>query len=175
MESLFEIEKNVDYINKIVVDLQDFAKPLKPVLGDINLTVIVQEVIKNRSIPENVTVESSVESQANCFIADATYIRRMLSNLVNNALQAMPDGGKLTLKATREANNIVISVEDTGIGIPEEVKAKLFTPLFTTKSKGQGFGLAVVKRMTEAMGGYTSFDSQVGKGTRFTVRLPFKE
>jgi len=174
MESLMEIEKNVDYINKIVVDLQDFAKPLKPVLGDIDLTAVIQEVIKNRNIPENIKVESQVDPKANCFIADTTYIRRMLSNLVNNAVQAMPNGGKLTIAATCESDKAVISVQDTGTGIPEEAKGKLFTPLFTTKSKGQGFGLAVVKRMSEALGGNVSFDSQPGKGTKFTVQLPLK-
>jgi signal transduction histidine kinase len=63
-------------------------------------------------------------------------------------------------------------VKDTGHGIPEEVKSKLFTPLFTTKSKGQGFGLAVVKRLTEAMGGTVSFESVNGKGAKFAIRLP---
>ncbi len=173
-ESIFEIEKNVDYINKIVVDLQDFAKPLKPVFGTIDLSMIVEEVIKNRIIPEEIAVEYSVDVEANCFVADATYIRRMLSNLVNNAVQAMPAGGKLTLKAKRKADNVIIFVEDTGAGIPEDVKGKLFTPLFTTKSKGQGFGLAVVKRMSEALGGNVTFESQAGAGTRFTVCLPFK-
>jgi PAS domain S-box-containing protein len=174
LESLVEIEKNVDYINKIVVDLQDFAKPLKPILGEIDLKAIIQEVIKNRSIPENIFVQSSVDSKANCFIADSTYIRRMLNNLVNNALQAMPNGGKLTINAVCETESFVITVEDTGMGIPEEVKSKLFTPLFTTKSKGQGFGLAVVKRMSEALGGCVSFESKTGSGTKFIVRLPSK-
>ena len=66
----------------------------------------------------------------------------------------------------------VITVADTGVGIPEEAKNKLFTPLFTTKSKGQGFGLAVVKRMTEALGGTVTFESEEGKGTKFIIRLP---
>ena len=86
----------------------------------------------------------------------------------------MPNGGKLTLYAYQEANDTVITVEDTGLGIPEEVKPKLFTPLFTTKSKGQGFGLAVVKRMTEALEGTVTFESESGKGTVFMVRLPTK-
>jgi signal transduction histidine kinase len=175
LESILEIEKNVDYINKIVVDLQDFAKPLKPLFCSIDLSAIVQDVIKSRVIPENIKVEYNVDPAANCFIADATYVRRMLSNLVNNAMQAMPNGGKLTIKAACEGDSAVIRVEDTGLGIPEEVKAKLFTPLFTTKSKGQGFGLAVVKRMSEALGGSVSFESRPGKGTTFTVRLPFKK
>ena len=84
----------------------------------------------------------------------------------------MPNGGELTLMRTQEASDIVITVQDTGVGIPEEVKPKLFTPLFTTKSKGQGLGLAVVKRMTEALNGTVTFESKEGNGTTFIVRLP---
>ena len=87
----------------------------------------------------------------------------------------MPKGGKLTIHTYKEANDTVLTVKDTGVGIPEAVKGKLFTPMFTTKSKGQGFGLAVIKRMTESLGGTVSFESQEGKGTTFTVRLPPKK
>jgi signal transduction histidine kinase len=86
----------------------------------------------------------------------------------------MPKGGKLTIHAYKEEKDVVISVKDTGSGIPEAVKGKLFTPMFTTKAKGQGFGLPVIKRMTEALGGTVSFESQEGKGTTFTVRFPTK-
>ena len=84
----------------------------------------------------------------------------------------MTNGGKLTIEAAKEGKAVVITVKDTGVGIPQEVKGKLFTPIFTTKSKGQGFGLPVVKRMTEALGGTVTFESQEGKGTTFLVRLP---
>ena len=104
--------------------------------------------------------------------ADPAYLSRMLGNLIANAVQAMPDGGKLTLNATTKNSNTIITVKDTGVGIPDEVKPKLFAPLFTTKSKGQGFGLAVVKRMTEALNGTITLESQQGKGTTFTITLP---
>ena len=87
----------------------------------------------------------------------------------------MPKGGKLTTRANREGKDVVITVKDTGVGIPEAIKGKLFTPMFTTKSKGQGFGLPVIKRMTEALGGTVDFKSQEGEGTTFIVRLPQKK
>jgi two-component system nitrogen regulation sensor histidine kinase NtrY len=92
--------------------------------------------------------------------------------LVSNAVQAMPENGKLVIHSYKEANDVLISVQDTGDGIPDEIKPKLFTPLFTTKSKGQGFGLPVVKRLTEALGGTVSFESENDKGTKFIIRLP---
>ena len=67
---------------------------------------------------------------------------------------------------------VYVTVEDSGVGIPEEVKSKLFVPMFTTKSKGQGFGLAVVKRLVEALSGKIGFESEEGKGSKFIVELP---
>jgi signal transduction histidine kinase len=83
----------------------------------------------------------------------------------------MPNGGKIAVTARNQNSGISISVEDTGEGIPEEFRSKIFTPLMTTKSKGQGFGLAVVKRMTEAQGGTITFESEVGKGTKFNLQF----
>lgn len=113
-----------------------------------------------------------MEDEAREVFVDASYINRIMYNLVTNAVQAMPKGGELTIRAYKEADDTVIAVKDTGVGIPEAVKDKLFTPMFTTKSKRQGFGLAVIKRMTEALAGTVSFESQEGKGTTFTLRLP---
>jgi signal transduction histidine kinase len=85
----------------------------------------------------------------------------------------MPEGGTLTVTGKESIEGKVqLIVEDTGIGIPDNIKPKIFTPLFTTKSRGQGFGLAVCKRVIDAQGGTITFDSHVGKGTKFTVELP---
>jgi signal transduction histidine kinase len=172
LESLDEIEKNIDYINKIVQDLQDFARPLNPNAGEADLKLIIGKLLEKNGLPNNVKVSVKVEDEARKFVADADYLNRILYNLVTNAVQAMPKGGKLTIRAYKKANDVIITVKDTGVGISEAVKGKLFTPMFTTKSKGQGFGLPVVKRMTESLGGTVSFESKEGKGTTFTVRLP---
>ena len=171
-ESLDGIERNVEYINKIVQDLQDYAKPLNPALKETHLEELCEECTLERGIPDNIEVSCEVAEEAKKLVTDPAMLKRILSNLVSNAAQAMPQGGKLSVRAYSDVGDTVITVHDTGMGIPEEVKPKLFTPLFTTKSKGQGFGLAVVKRMTEALGGTVTFESQDNEGTTFIVRLP---
>ena len=174
LESMQEIEKNVDYINKIVQDLQDYARPLNPNPREADLKLIIDKLVQKNGLPKNVKVSVEVEDEARKFVADADYLTRILYNLVTNAVQAMPKGGKLTILVHKEAADIVISVKDTGVGIPKDVQSKMFTVMFTTKSKGQGFGLPVVKRMTESLGGTVTFESIEGKGTTFIVRLPSK-
>ena len=173
-ESLTEIEKNVDYINKIVSDLQDYTRTLRPVARETSIQKLIDELIAKNGAQDNVTVQVDIQKEATTIMADPDILKRIFGNLVTNAVQAMPKGGKLTIKAYKEANDSIITVADTGVGIPEEAKDKIFTPLFTTKSKGQGFGLPVVKRMTEALGGTVTFESQQGKGTKFIVRLPIQ-
>ncbi|MGZ7164231.1 MAG: ATP-binding protein, partial [Halobacteriota archaeon] len=89
-----------------------------------------------------------------------------------NAVQAMPNGGTLTISAATDDGSVMVSVHDTGVGIPDDIRDKLFTPLFTAKAKGTGLGLAVVKRIVDAHGGTITFESEEGKGTTFTVTLP---
>ncbi len=172
LESLQEIEKNVDYINKIVQDLQDYARPLNPNPGEADLKLVIEKLLSKNGLPKNIRVNVAVEDDAKTLVADADYLNRILYNLVTNSVQAMPNGGKLTIHVYKEANDFVITVKDTGMGIPKAIQSKMFTPMFTTKSKGQGFGLPVVKRMTESLGGTVSFESEEGKGTTFTIRLP---
>jgi PAS domain S-box-containing protein len=173
-ESIDVIAEQATYINKIAADLQDYAKPLTPKLEELDLEKIIQAVLNSINIPENIKVTYSVSPSLARLVTDEAYLRRILQNLCINAIQAMPNGGKLTVKATERDSKAVISVKDTGEGIPEQLRSKLFMPLVTTKAKGQGFGLAVIKRMTEALGGEVTFESQVGKGTKFLVTLTQK-
>jgi len=174
-ESLATIENEVTYINKIVSDLQDFVKPLNPKIEEIDLRKLVKDAFLSIPISENVKVLISIDEDLPKLVVDKYFIKRVLINLITNAVQAMPDGGTVTIKATHEKETAVISVEDTGLGILEEDRNKIFKPLFTTKSKGQGFGLAVCKRLVEAHnGGSIAFESEVGKGSKFTVKVPIK-
>jgi signal transduction histidine kinase len=174
LESLQGIEDNVVYINKIVQDLQDYARPLNPRAQEANMQTIIENTLAKENLPKNISASVKFEKQAQVIMADPDFIKRIVDNLILNAVQAMPKGGKLTIKAAKDkqTSDVILTVEDTGVGIPEEVKGRLFTPMFTTKSKGQGFGLAVIKRMTEALGGTVTFESEEGKGTKFILRFP---
>jgi signal transduction histidine kinase len=103
---------------------------------------------------------------------DMPKMERVYINLIKNAFDAMPEGGTLEIRSLQANNNAEISFRDTGTGISEGTMAKIFTPLFTTKAQGMGFGLAICKRVVEAHGGKISVESAVGKGTTFTVTVP---
>ncbi|MHA1675840.1 MAG: sensor histidine kinase [Candidatus Njordarchaeales archaeon] len=173
-EVMDAMEKQVRYINKIVSDLQYYAKPLKPSIRRTNLVKVIEEIISMMKIPGRIKVEIGIEDFFTDFPTDPVLIRRVLMNLIMNAIQAMENGGLLRIRAHKEGDYALISIRDTGIGIPEECHEKIFQPLFTTKSKGQGLGLTVCKRIVEALHGEISFKSKVGKGTTFTIKLPIK-
>ncbi len=170
-ESITTIEEQVRYMDKIVSDLQTYVKPVTVNTEPIRLKNAVNAVLAQTKIPRNIRTNVQINPFQNVS-ADRDLLKRVLMNLVLNSVQAMPKGGELTVRALDEAGDITIIVEDTGAGIPDKTKPKIFTPLFTTKSKGQGFGLAVCKRIIEAHGGTISFESQEGKGTKFIIRLP---
>ena len=170
-ESFQSVEENLMYISKIVADLQDYARPLSPEYQDVNLSKLIISVFEVVHVPNNITLSIDVQNIPT-IKTDLTFVRRALTNLVNNAIQAMPNGGNLQILGLEKEGRLYLTVSDTGFGIPEEVKPKMFTPLMTTKSKGQGLGLAVVKRLIEALHGTITFESEVGKGTKFTIEMP---
>jgi signal transduction histidine kinase len=105
----------------------------------------------------------------------ATTLCRAILNLVQNALDAMPHGGTLTLTGQRTATQVHLHVQDTGLGIPAEQRATIFEPLYTTKPGGTGLGLYMVQEIVQAHAGTVSVDSVAGQGTTFTLTLPCAE
>ncbi len=169
-ESIAAINENIAYINKIVSDLQDYTRNLKPTKSMVNLNEVIDSALTGRTIPQSISVETpKTDLKIN---TDPTFLRRIITNLVTNAIQAMPNGGKLIIDAYTEGNAVYIFIQDTGVGISEKAKPNLFKPLFTTKAKGQGLGLAVVKRLIEMLNGEITFESQEGVGTKFIIKLP---
>jgi len=166
------IEKQVDYMNKIVSDLQDSARTVKPNLVETDLGQVVAETVQMTKAPENITITVRTEEELPNVVIDPELMKRVFSNLFMNAIQAMPNGGSLSIEITHSNRNVSVGIQDTGVGISEENQAKLFHPLFTTKAKGQGLGLPECKRLVEAHGGTISVQSKLGAGSKFTVTIP---
>ncbi len=172
LDNMKAIDDNIYYINKIVADLQDYSKVQTPVIEDVDFKETVNKMLSAINVPPSVKVTVSIEDSFPILKSNDATLRRILNNLVLNAIQAMPTGGNLTISGRLEDNRPVVQVSDTGIGIPEEAKPNMFKPLFTTKPKGQGFGLAVVKKLAEDLKIDISYESKVGKGTTFFLKFP---
>ncbi len=170
--ALETIREQADFMNKIVSDLQDYARQTKPTFVQYDMQRLINDTLSSIPISETVEVSSTVEPGFPKLNVDPSLLRRAFTNIVTNAVQAMPDGGKLRIRAWTGEKLAMVSFQDTGKGIPEDVKAKIFSPLFTTKEKGVGLGLAVTRRLIESHHGDIKVASKVGEGTMFTVEIP---
>jgi PAS domain S-box-containing protein len=168
---LGSLRDTVQYMDKIVSDLQDYARPVGADPVESNLMDLVQSSIADVIVPESVEVAVDIRASSNVKV-DRVLLRRVLTNLILNAVQAMPNGGKLTISGGTENRLVTIAVQDTGVGIAQENIQKIFTPFFTTKAQGQGLGLAVCRRFMDVQGGTIDVESKVGKGTTFTIKVP---
>ncbi|MEM2147916.1 MAG: PAS domain S-box protein [Candidatus Bathyarchaeia archaeon] len=171
IEMLELIQNNIAYSNKIINDLLDYSREIKLDITETNPEKIVNEALAVVEIPRNIRLIRKV-SRTPKIKADFEKMKRIFVNLIRNAVDAMPKGGTLTIKSSKRGGKIQFTVSDTGVGMNEETLKKLWTPLFTTKAKGMGFGLAICKRFVEAHGGTITVESTVGKGTTFKVTLP---
>jgi two-component system sensor histidine kinase HydH len=168
---LEDLDNQVYYMNKIVSDLQDYANPVDAELTEFNLQDLIREALSNVKIPSTLHVSNTNRGDLTRTLVNPVLLRRVLVNLILNAVQAMPNGGELSIAAGRTQDSAVITVQDTGTGIAAENLEKIFDPFFTTKAQGQGLGLAVCKRLVEAQGGAITVKSELGKGSTFTIKL----
>jgi PAS domain S-box-containing protein len=167
------IEEGIGRSDKIISDLLEYARELHLELSETNVKSITQDVLATVKIPEGIRVVNSTKNEPTMRL-DLEKMRRVFLNLTLNAVDAMPKGGTLTITSTRSRDNVHITFKDTGEGMTTETLAKLWSPLFTTKAKGMGFGLPVAKRLVEAHGGSINVESKLGKGSTFSVTLPIK-
>jgi signal transduction histidine kinase len=172
-QSFNVMRSEVKYMDKIVSDLHAFASPITPHFVETNLQRPIKEAVTASSIPSNIEVITKIPPNLPKARIDPSLLRRVFINLITNAVQAMPSGGKLTIRAISEKpSRVTISVEDTGTGIAKGDQPQIFQPLFTRKAKGQGLGLPACKRIVEAHGGTITFETKIGKGTKFIVTIP---
>ena len=157
---------------KIISGLLDFSRTQTPAKATVSLDTVIAQALKNSPPPEGIRRIDEIASDVPDLFIDPVQIAIVLSNLVTNAYQSMPQGGTLTLGAKPENSRVVVWVEDTGCGIPSENLAKVFEPLFTTKSRGIGLGLALSRNLVTANGGTLEVTSEEGKGTVFRLTLP---
>jgi len=165
-------------LNSIVTEFLDFARPKDPQFAPVVLEDLLDEAV---SFIENQCKDRGVEIHKNyksnllkplIIRADSVLLHRVFYNLFVNALQAMPNGGDLTIEVDLNGFFCEVRISDTGCGISEDLKEKIFRPFFTTKEKGTGLGLAIVKSVVESHGGEVTVESEKGRGTTLIVKLP---
>jgi PAS domain S-box-containing protein len=168
------VGEEADRLNRIVGDLLDFARPAPPQLRPERLARLAEEAVAAALAqqPTSVEVARDLDPEMPPVQVDGRQVRQALLNVAANAVQAMPRGGRLTVRARLDGPAAVVEVEDTGAGIPADVMGRIFEPFFTTRATGSGLGLAVVKRIVDAHGGEVVVRSEVGRGTCFSLRFP---
>ena len=160
------------YMNKIVSDLQDYAKKMVVSVQNTNMEMLIITLVSELNLPQNIDVAMELEAELPELKVDPNLMKRVFTNLILNAIQAMPNGGHLSIVGKTMNDYAYISVEDTGVGISAENMKNIFRPLYTTKARGIGLGLALSRLIIERHGGTLEVESIEGQGSTFLVRLP---
>ncbi|MFQ6067503.1 MAG: sensor histidine kinase [bacterium] len=166
------IDKEIDETASIIEELLDFTREVKVELSSINVDDLIKESLKSCSIPRKIRLTKKLGKDLPRIRLDKIQMRQALNNIITNAVQAMPQGGELKIASKVDGQHLFISVSDTGEGIPKKNLEKVFQPLFTTRARGIGLGLAITKRLIEANQGKIEVESREGEGTTFYLRFP---
>ncbi len=173
IEMLQEILGDIRRSDKIINDLLEYSREYYLELTETDVKSITKDALTRLEIPAKIRVVDSTLDEPKMKL-DTEKMRRVFLNLLQNAIDAMPDGGTVTIKSKRSIESVEIAFRDTGAGMTEDSLRRVWTPLYTTKAKGMGFGLAISKRIVEAHGGSMTVESKIGEGSTFTVILPVK-
>ena len=165
-------------LNNIITDFLNFAKPRKPNLTACDIENVIEKNINflaSHIKKKGYTIEKYYDNHIGEITADSDMLYQAFLNIFINAMQAMPDGGTIRITTQSNNNTIKILFEDEGEGIPENIIGKIWDPFFTTKSKGTGLGLGIVKNIIESHGGTIQISSRAAAGARVTIELPVNQ
>ncbi|MDP4030428.1 MAG: PAS domain S-box protein [Gallionella sp.] len=173
-EYLNIIKDEIAGSERIVSDLLDSVRTQPPQSEIVGVRELLEKTLCKCNVPASVTVKLDIPATLSPLLVDPLQIHQVFRNLISNGVEAMPEGGVLEISAVADKpdGTVTINVRDSGIGMTPEQLGKLFQPLFTTKARGIGLGLVVVKNLTEANGGSVEVESELGKGSAFSVTLP---
>ena len=169
------IKTSVKRAAEMLEEIRSHIRDTPLLLIRANLVELVRRVLDENVLPDNIACKLEAQSDYVQVQVDLNKIRRVIDNLVQNAVDAMPQGGELRVKISEDSEGATLIVEDTGEGIPDEILPDIFNIFVTTKSKGTGLGLAYCRRTVMAHGGSITVKTKVGQGTAFTMRLPKPE
>ncbi len=183
-EFLDIIVNEVDGLNATTSEFLEFSRPTPPCVGPVAVNALLSRRIGFMR-PEikqmGVTIDEEYDAELPDIQADGNQLERVFLNIILNAIQAMPDGGKLFIQTRRgtsgmsresKEGTVEVRFRDSGLGIPESRRDKIFAPFFTTKTKGTGLGLSIVQKIIDSHGGQVHVDSVLGEGTTFVITLP---
>lgn len=174
-ENLDILSSEIEKSDQIITDLLGFSRTGNPNLHPENINIIVDEILNRLHINPHIEVVKQLQDDLPHIEVDALHIHQIFYNIARNALEAMEEnGGALKIATARVGDFIEATFSDTGSGIPKENLDKLFEPLFSTKAKGTGFGLAICSALVSGHNGTIEVRSEVGKGTTFIVKLPIR-
>jgi PAS domain S-box-containing protein len=173
-EYLHIIENEISDSERIVSDLLDSVRIKPPQVQTVGVAELIGMTLGKLTPPSAVQINLGIPATLPALRVDAQQMQQVFRNLISNSIEAMPQGGTLDIGATEDVQDgtVTVSVRDSGVGITPEQMEKLFQPLYTTKARGIGLGLVVVKNLTEANGGRVDVRSEKGKGTTFSISLP---
>jgi signal transduction histidine kinase len=169
------ISREIVRLDRVVKTFLDFTRPVDLKLSNVPVGELLEEVAqlaRPQAAASNIKVETKNEAEGVEVRADRDLLKQAILNVVVNAMQAMPQGGGLSLEAQAGEDGVELRITDTGGGIPPELREKIFRLYFTTKKEGSGIGLAMTFRIVQLHDGTIDFTSEPGKGTTFLMRLP---
>jgi two-component system sensor kinase FixL len=167
------IDKSVEHANKIISSLLEYSAQIRLEIEECSPKKLLDNVLLMVQVPERIRVVDHTSCEPSIWV-DVNKMERVFLNMIKNAFDAIPEKGTLKISSKRLGENVEIAFVDDGVGMSEQTLAKIFNPLFTTKAKGMGFGLAICKRVVEAHGGKIRAESALGRGTTFAITLPIE-